>query len=218
MTRWWEWEEAFPIEPDGTALLVVDMQQGFIEPGSVLEVPMAREQIPVIQALIEGFRERGMPVAYTRFVAREDHFLPFYRSRAPQRGLDLAAPRSMFAPDSDDAKIDERLAPREGEIVVDKIAYDGFHQTELDDRLRSRGIDTLVHCGTVVNWCVDSTLRAAFHRRYQNVVVADGVSGYEHAGASGEDWVARELDFFAEALATVLRAEDVLAELGASET
>lgn len=204
MKRYWEWGEAFDWTPRQTALLVVDMQRGFTDAGAPLEVPMAREQVPVIASLIEAFRAQDLTVIYTRFVARRDHFFPFYRARAPQRGLLLSHPEWMFQPEGDDARIDSRLAPRDGEVVVDKVAYDGFSETDLEEQLRARDIDTLVHVGTVVNWCVDSTLRAAFHRRFNNIVIADGVSGYDHAGASGQGWVDRELDFFAESMATVM--------------
>ena len=93
---------------------------------------------------------------------------------------------------------------------MDKIAYDGFADTALESLVRSQGVDTLVIAGTVVNWCVDSTLRGAFHRRFQCIVVADGVSGYEHAGATGRQWVDQELDLFAECFAAVMPAVDVI--------
>ena len=211
--RWWEWPRAFDWEPERTALVVVDMQRGFVDPGAVLEVPMARAQVPVIASLLDAFRSRSLPVVYTRFVVRDDFFFPFYAARAPERGLDLDPPRSMFAPDSDDAAIADALAPRPGEPVVDKAGYDGFAETSLEGILRSLGVDTLVLCGTVVNWCVDSTLRGAFHRRFDSIVVADAVSGYDHVGLSGEDWVRAELDFFAEALAVVLPSEELIGAL-----
>lgn len=211
--RYWEWPQPFAWEPERTALLVVDMQQGFTEPGAVLEVPMAAEQVSTIATLLQAFRERELPVFHTRFVVKDEEFIPFYRARAPQRGLDIDPPRRMFHPDSPDAAIASDLAPRADEPVVDKIAYDGFADTALESLVRSRGVDTLVIVGTVVNWCVDSTLRGAFHRRFQCIVVADGVSGYDHAGATGQQWVDLELDLFAECFATVLPATDVLAAL-----
>lgn len=211
--RYWEWDRPFGWEPQSTALLIIDMQQGFIRPGSPLEVPMAREQIPAIAEVLAAFRERELPVAFTRFVVREDQYIPFYRTIARQRGMDALSADSPFAPDADDAVVVSELAPRRGEPVVDKIAYDGFADTTLELLLRSRGVDTLVIAGTVVNWCVDSTLRAAFHRRFNAIVLADGVSGYDHAGASGQKWVAQELDMFAEAFAVVMDAGELLAAL-----
>lgn len=211
--RYWEWPQPFEWQPERTALLVVDMQRGFVAPGAPLEVPMARAQVPTIASLLTAFRDRHLPVLHTRFVVKDDEYIPFYRERAGDRGLDITPPRRMFDPAGDDAAITAELAPRDGEPVVDKIAYDGFADTALESLLRSRDVDTLVLVGTVVNWCVDSTLRAAFHRRFKCIVVADGVSGYDHAGATGQQWVDQELDLFAECFGVVMPADELLAAL-----
>lgn len=211
--RYWQWQRPFAWEPARTALLVIDMQCGFIEEGAPLEVPMARAQVPVVARLLQGFRSRGLPVLYTRFVIRDDLFIPFYRTMAAQRGLELDQPGRAFAAAGRDASIPDAIAPLADEPVVDKVAYDGFADTDLDGRLRCLGVDTIVLAGTVVNWCVDSTLRAAFHRRFNAIVVADAVSGFDHAGATGEQWVRQELDFFAEALAVVMSSDELLAAL-----
>src|ERR1700704_4563460 len=56
---------ALPLEPGRTALVVVDMQRGFVEEGQVMEVPPAREALPRIQELLAIFREKGLPVLST---------------------------------------------------------------------------------------------------------------------------------------------------------
>ncbi len=208
--RYWEWERPITWDPERTAFLVIDMQQGFVAPGGPLAVPMAGAQVPAIARVQQAFRRRGHVVAFTRFVVRPDEFVPFYRAIAPQRGLDALSPDSPFAPGAPDAAIVPELAPLAGEPVIDKVAYDGFADTSLELALRSRGVDTIVFAGTVVNWCVDSTLRAAFHRRFSCIVLADGVSGYDHAGATGEQWVAQELDHFAEAFAIVMDSDELV--------
>lgn len=211
--RYWQWDRPFGWEPASTALVVIDMQQGFLRPGAPLEVPMAGRQVPTIARALRAFRDRGLPVVYTRFVVRNDAFVPFYRAIGAQRGLDTVSANPPFGPAAEDAAVTPELAPAPGEPVIDKIAYDGFADTELELVLRTRGVDTLVMAGTVVNWCVDSTLRSAFHRRFNSIVLADGVSGYDHAGATGEQWVAQELDFFAEALAAVMTTDELVAAL-----
>ena len=60
-------ERVLALEPGHTALLVVDMQRGFLEAGEALEVPPAREIVPAIRALLEAFRARRLPVAFTEF-------------------------------------------------------------------------------------------------------------------------------------------------------
>ncbi len=213
--RWWEWEPAFRLDPRRAALLIVDMQNGFVEPGAPLEVPMARAQLPVIRGLLDAWRARGLPAIFTAFCVAPDFRYPFYWTMARQRGLDLEAPASMFWPGRPETAIAPALAPRPGERVVEKFGYDAFANTELEQILRGLGVTDLVVAGTVVNWCVDSTVRGAFHRFYNVVVVADGVSGYDHAGLSGEQWRQAELDLFAEAFGRVLTAEQVMKELAA---
>jgi len=211
--RYWEWNRPFAWSPDSTALLIIDMQRGFLSENSALEVPMARTQVSVIGSVLKEFRMRHLPVFYTRFVVKPHHYVPFYRSISSQRGLDAISADAPFSVDGEQAAIIAELQPCFGEPVVDKIAYDGFAETPLDGLLRSRGIETLVMAGTVVNWCVDSTLRSAFHRRFNSIVLADGVSGYDHAGLTGIEWVAHELDHFAEAFAVVMTADELIEAL-----
>lgn len=213
--RYWEWEPAFRLDARGVALLIVDMQNGFVERGAPLEVPMAGAQLRVIGGLLEFCRARAIPVVFTVFCVGPDFRYPFYWTMARQRGLDLEAPASMFWEGRHETAIVTELQPQPGERVVKKCGYDAFANTELEQVLRGLAVTDLIVAGTVVNWCVDSTVRGAFHRFYNVVVVADGVSGYDHAGASGERWRDMELDLFAEAFGRVLTAEQVMKELAA---
>jgi nicotinamidase-related amidase len=211
--RYWEWEPAFRLDARRAALLVVDMQNGFVEAGSPLEVPMDRAQVPVLRGLVDFCRAQRIPVVYTAFCTSPEFRYPFYWAMARQRGLRLEA--GMFHEGRHETAIAPELAPRDGEPVVRKAGYDAFANSELEQVLRGSGITDLVVCGTVVNWCVDSTVRAAFHRFYNVVVVADAVSGYDHAGATGETWCRMQLDLFAEAFGRVVTAEQVMKELAA---
>jgi len=211
--RYWEWDPVFQLEARRSALLIVDMQNGFVEKGAPLEVPMARVQVPVIRRLLEGCRARAIPVVFTAFCVGPDFRYPFYWRMAKQRGLALDPPDCMFWEGKPETEIVAELAPEPGERVIRKCGYDAFANTELDQVLRALGVRDLIVAGTVVNWCVDSTVRGAFHRFYNVVVVADGVSGYDHAGSPGEVWQGMELDLFAEAFGRVMKADEVMREL-----
>jgi nicotinamidase-related amidase len=211
--RYWEWDPVFEIDPAKSTLLIIDMQNGFVEEGAPLEVPMAREQVPAIAKLARFCREHKIPVIYTAFCVAPGFSYPFYWKMASQRGLKLGEPERMFWWGKHETEICPRLRPQPGEPIVKKCGYDAFANTELEQLLRSQGVDTVVVVGTVVNWCVDSTVRGAFHRFYNVVVVADCVSGYDHAGSSAEKWREMELDFFAEAFARVITSEDLIKEL-----
>lgn len=211
--RYWEWEPVFQIDPARTALLIIDMQNGFLDDGAPLEVPMAREQVPVIARVAAFFRERKIPVTYTVFCVSPDFNYPFYWKMASQRGLKLEEPERMFGWGKHETNICPQLRPHPHEDVVKKCGYDAFANTELEQLLRARGVDTVVIAGTVVNWCVDSTVRGAFHRFYNVVVLADSVSGYDHAGLSAEQWLNSELDLFAEAFARVMTSDQLIEEI-----
>ena len=74
-------------------------------------------------------------------------------------GVDAILDRSLPSVD-----VIESLKPLPGDIVVDKLFFSGFHNTDLDTILRARDIDTIVVCGTVTNVCCESTVRDAAHR------------------------------------------------------
>jgi ureidoacrylate peracid hydrolase len=76
--KYWEWAPAFDLDPKKTALLIIDMQNGFVEQGAPPEVPMDRSQIPVIQRLLHYFRTQNLPVLFTAFCVAPDLHYPFY--------------------------------------------------------------------------------------------------------------------------------------------
>lgn len=207
--RFWEWEATFDIKAEETAFLLIDMQKGFVDAGEALEVPMAREQIPVMADFAAFCHQKKIPVFFSRFVFDRDNSYDFYYKMAAQRGLKCDETGNDFAPDNPESEIIQALAPGEGDIVFPKYGYDCFAHSDLGKLLEERNIRTLIIAGTVVNWCVDSTVRSAYHQDYNVVVMADGVSGYDQAGISGETWRNIELDLFAEGFARVLNEKDL---------
>jgi len=211
--RWWEWSPIFRLEPKKTALLVIDMQRGFLEPSSPLYVPMAREQLSKIAKLVKYCKSRSIPVIFTRFVVKSGFNYPVYWARAPQRGVMVEPPERMFWPEKPESQIASELGVEQNDVVLDKFGYDAFAGTSIDQILRSLSIEYLIITGTVTNWCVDSTVRGAFHRFYKVIVAADGVSTYDHAGLTAEQWQEAELDLFAEAFGRVATIEQIISEL-----
>lgn len=218
MTRWWEWKKVFELERASTALLVIHMQKAFVAAQgreSPLGVDMAERQVPTIRRLVDHCRSNEIPVVFAAFTVVPGKTHPFYMKRCAERGVDLTPPSCYLWRGKAETEIIDELAPLEGEEVIETVGYDCFADSGLDTMLRSRGITYLIVVGTVVNWCVDSTLRGAYHHNYNCVVVADAVSGYTHAGLSGELWHDVALDFFAESLAQVSMADDVIMDLTA---
>lgn len=165
------------------ALLVIDMQNDFVRVGAPLEVPDARTTIAPVQHLLGAFRARGLPVVFTRFLARELPDLLWLWS--PQCQPDTKAcwkgHRRRY-PDTDDAldctAVIDELEPYSGELVIDKFGYGAFHDTDLDEYLRALGVGSLLVTGTVTQICVEETARQAFHHGYRTTIVADAVSSF----------------------------------------
>jgi nicotinamidase-related amidase len=169
-------------EPGRTALVVVDMQRGFLDPGEAMEVPPARGTVAAIQALLQLFRTRRMPVVFTEFVYAESAPLLVGRLHPEHQPAKPGAPRGFGLPSSSclegtpSADTVPDLAPRPGELVVRKRGYDAFAGTPLDGALRARNVTSLVVAGTMTDICVLATVIGAFHREYRVTVVEDGVS------------------------------------------
>lgn len=164
-------------------LLVVDMQNDFVRVGAPLEVPDARATIAPIRRLLDAFRERGLPVVFTRFLANETPDLMWLWS--PQcwpdtkccwKGHQRGYPHAEGLLDC--AEVIGELAPRSGELVIDKFGYGAFHGTDLDARLRALGVGSLLVTGTVTQICVEETAREAFHHGYRTTMIADAVSSF----------------------------------------
>lgn len=173
---------AIGLEPGRTALLVVDMQRAFLDPGQALDVPPARDIVPRIRVLLATFRARRLPVVFTRFIYSPNAPLlvgevhPEHRPAAPGAPRGFGRPSSSCLAGEDNAEVIPELEPRADELVVDKHSYDAFHGTVLDAALRARGITTLVVTGTMTDICVLGTVVGGFNREYRMVVVEDGVA------------------------------------------
>jgi len=176
-------------EPGRTALLVIDMQRGFLDPGAALEVPPGRAIVPNVRRLVEVCRQKGVPVVFTQYVysstvpcLRGDPFGPEHLPAVPGEPTGFGFPSSscLIGPDCgqgpNSAEIVPELAPRPDELVIAGHVYDKFLGTPLDLALRSREIRFLAVTGIVTDICVNSTLLSAAQRDYRVTAVTDGVA------------------------------------------
>ena len=175
-------ERALTPEPGRTALVVVDMQRGFLDIGEAMEVPPAREIVPAIQSLLRVFRAQRLPVVFTEFVYSQSvpvligSLHPEHKPAPPGAPRGFGLPSSSCLEGTASAETVPDLAPRPGEIVVRKRGYDAFAGTVLDGALRARNVTSLVVTGTMTDICVLATVIAALHREYRVTVVEDGVA------------------------------------------
>lgn len=162
----------YPIIPEKTAMLVVDMQNDFVQEGAPIEVPHARAMVPRLNRLLDVCRAHQIPVIYIHHVIRggdidagrlADHHAAIRNNKAIIAG-------------TPNVEIYEGLKPRPGDLLVAKPRYSAFYGTDLEGILRSKGIDTLLISGTVTNVCCDSTARDAFSRDYKVIFLSDGTA------------------------------------------
>lgn len=206
-------EQALALAPGRTALLVVDMQRAFLDPGEAMEVPPAREIVPRLAELVSLFREQGLPVIFTEFMYAENAPLlvgalhPEHRRAAPGAPRGFGLPSSSCLVGEANAATVSDLEPRADELVVRKHYYDGFRGTVLDSALRARGITHLVITGTMTDICVLATVVGGFNREYRMTVVEDGIA------TLWPDIQRATLDIIGRAYARVLPAKAVADEI-----
>ena len=213
MDRTSAFESALTLAPGQSALLVVDMQRAFLDPGEAMEVPAARDIVPQIQALLALFRNHGLPVIFTEFTYSESVPLLIGHVHPEHRRAAAGAPRGFGRPSSScllgeaNVHVVPELAPRPDELVVTKHYYDGFNGTPLDHALRARGITHLVLAGTMTDICVLATVVGGMNREYRMTVVEDATatlsSEIQHAA----------LDVIRRAYARVLTVKQIAEEM-----
>lgn len=196
------------------ALLIVDMQNDFVRVGAPLEVPDARATLPSHVRLIAAFRARGLPVVYTKFLSTEEPSLLWTWSpqcappvRLCRRGVSRVYGDAEGPLDCTDVVTE--IYPEPDDLVVEKYGYSGFHGTSLSDRLRQKGVRSLVVTGTVTQICVEDTARGAFHHGFRTTLVEDAVSSF------APDLHAAALKNFAMKFGWVASSASVVAALGA---
>jgi nicotinamidase-related amidase len=170
-----------------TALVIIDMQRDFLEPGGFGEslgndISRLAAAVPPCRALLDAARAAGLLVVHTREGHRPD------LSDAPPAKLERGAPTARIGEPGPMGRILIRgepghdiipaLAPLAGEPVVDKPGKGAFYATDLADILLARAITTLLVCGVTTEVCVHTTVREANDRGYRCVVVADACASY----------------------------------------
>jgi ureidoacrylate peracid hydrolase len=166
---------------NATAVLVIDMQNGFCHPeGSLpsagLGLPNMEKVVTANAELLAEARATGLPVIYTRHVFRED----LLDVPARVRGLMPTDPKPLVR-GSWDADVIDELEPAPGDRIIDKNRYDAFLYTDLEVVLRAMGIRRLLVTGVVTSVCVESTVRSAEQRDFEVFVASDCTSAQDEA-------------------------------------
>ncbi|SFO35507.1 Nicotinamidase-related amidase [Mesorhizobium sp. NFR06] len=177
----------FAFKPQTMALVVIDMQRDFAEPGGFgaslgNDVSRVTAIVPTVKRLIEGFRAAGLPVIHTMECHRPDlsDLPPAKRNRGnPSIRIGDAGPmgRVLIAGEPGTAILGE-LAPLPGEIVIEKPGKGAFYATSFGDDLKRLGAEQLVFAGVTTEVCVQTTMREANDRGYECLLAEDATESY----------------------------------------
>jgi nicotinamidase-related amidase len=162
-----------PFDPDRTAVVAVDMQNGFCHPDGSLYAPGSEAAVDDVAALLDRARAAGAQVVFTRDVHPPAQFDDTHYYDEFDRWGEHVVEGSW------EAEIVDDLAVEPADHVVEKHTYDAFYETELDGWLSARGVDELVICGTLANVCVLHTAGSAGLRDYRPVLVEDAIGAIE---------------------------------------
>ncbi|NQT34190.1 cysteine hydrolase [bacterium] len=153
------------LNTERAALLVIDMQDFFLDQSSPTYTCGGQAILPTLKRLIGAFRTAGRPVIYTRHV---------HNPNLSDAGIMEWWWDGMCLEGTPESEIHRDIAPLPDEKVILKHRYSAFYNTDLETVLRCLKIEDLVVCGLMTNLCCESTARDAYYRDYRIFFLADG--------------------------------------------
>jgi len=175
-----------PFAPESTALILVDMQRDFVEPGGFGEalgndVNLVRSAIEPCMRVLEAARDAGIMILHTREGHRADlsDCPPAKLTRGGKTFIGSNGPKGRILIRGEHGHdIIPELYPIEGEPIIDKPGKGAFYQTDLHLILQNHNIKTLIICGVTTEVCVNTTAREANDRGYECIIPEDCVGSY----------------------------------------
>ena len=197
------------LDPSRTAFVIIDMQNAFVAEGGVIEVPVSRSIVPIINHTADVCRQLGVPVIWIRSMHPKgganwrgffDHLVKPERKEAAAAALSDDAPTSRFYPEMD---------IRDEDYIVIKNRYSCFisGSSSLERLLRSQKRDTVMLAGTKTNICVESTARDGMMIDMHMVVLRDATASL----TDGEHQAS--LNVLIQEFADVLTSDEAIDEL-----
>ena len=197
----------FPIDRRKTALLVIDLQEGFVAEGARMWTPENLRILPRVKTLLERCRALGVPVIFTEHA---------HDVSGRDKGLMWDVPLNRPIRDgalrigAEDTPTYHEIAPLAGEKVIQKHRYSAFFDTDLHTYLRGCAVDTVIITGCMTNYCCGATARDAFFRDYHVIF------GSDLTATDSRELHEAELKTLRRGYARVISLADILGELDAT--
>jgi nicotinamidase-related amidase len=181
-----------------TALIVIDVQQGFAEQDAAGSKRNNPEALDRIVDLLAAFREQALPIFHVRHASTE--------------------PNSVFRPERTGFRVMEAARELPDEAVIIKNVNSAFIGTDLEARLMKAGYNTLVICGATTNHCVETSTRMAGNLGFDAYLVRDAAWTYDRIGPDGDHRSAADIHTMTLSnlngeFATIVTSYDVIAGL-----
>lgn len=194
----------FPIDAAKTALLVIDLQEGFVALGARMWTPENLRIMPGVKKLLERCRALDVPVIFT-----EHAHDPSGRDKGLMWDVPLNLPikEGALRIGAEDVPTYHEIAPEPGEKVIQKHRYSAFFDTDLHTYLRGCDVDTVIITGCMTNYCCGATARDAFFRDYKVIF------GSDLNATDNQEVHEAELKTLRRGYARVIPLEEILAEL-----
>lgn len=177
--------------PVKSALLILDMQDYFLEPTSHAFIPSAPAIVSRLKALAQAYYAQNLPVIFTQ------HLNTLQDAGSMARWwndlIRIDNPQSAIIPDFDFSS----------RYVLRKSQYDAFYQTALEDNLQKKGVTQVVVTGVMTHLCCETTARSAFVRGFAVFFIVDGTATYN------EDHHMAALRNLSHGFATLMLAKEI---------
>jgi ureidoacrylate peracid hydrolase len=199
------------VDPKRTAHLIVDLQNGFMAEGAAVEVPIAREIVPNVNAISRALRAAGGLNVFIHYTMRDEALETW--SSWYSHFHDAVSRNEMkeaFTPGSDGWALWPALDVAPEDLRIEKARFSAFipGTCDLHTTLQQRGIDTLIITGTVTNCCCESTARDAMQMNYKVIFAADGNAAMTDAAHNAT------LNSLASVYADVLTTDEIVGLFG----
>ena len=197
----------FALVPSRAALINVDLQRCFVE-GGPLASPGGLAVVERVNRLAHACRQAGALVVHTRVSVKPD------RSNAGVMAeLVPAFIIDLLAEGSASAELHDALEVDPADIIVGKPRFGAFHGTDLEQILRSRGLDTVIITGIATNICCETTAREAAQHDFHVFFVSDGTATMEMDGVPAEDLQRATCASLGQVFAQVVTVDDILGRI-----
>lgn len=172
--------EPWTFNKESAVLLIVDMQNDFVNEGAIMEVSMARNLLPNMKRILDRCRNQGVPVLFTRHTLVDD-----FEVSPLETAYNQLLKTGGLRKNTHGVEIVDYLSPLPNEPIISKHRYDAFYNTPLETLVRNikngQIVDTIIIIGTVTSVCCESTARSAFMRDFKVALISDANGGFDEA-------------------------------------